>query len=655
MSPAAIRLEWDGRGDAVMPSQAADGAWRRAARDEIRRYRGLVAFDHYGDPTDDLRVIAIGGQQLEAMRLLERTAPAYFGLVYLDLPRTVLDTAGDEFRADDPISDRVWLDLVEALLKSARRLARSDGVISLLVGDHDSGSARVLADELLGRGNRIGEVAWQKTYSPQNMRGMKTLTATYDTILLYAVSPEHLRPVGRRSLGRAKASNPDGDPRGPWIAEHKGAPSRRESTDFDTYAPPYRWELASGALPPGAWRISPRTGVIWGQELSEAGQFTFVARVLDAEDGEAEKELQIDVVDDGAEPQPDLPEGIMKPIVSEDHPLRVDTDSLPVGVVGKPYYAVLKASGGVPAQPVVLRPRPPRYWEYAIDTFRDALCRDDVDFGSRGPVVPRIKDHPPMDQESVTNQTTWWPGRGNEDASGYSQDARQHLQALEAAGIVSAVPNAAKPEALMARLIDLFAPPGSAVLECLPAAGDLSAVALKRGHLAVCLTGASDSSRQYTGECLLPRLKAVIDGKDRELTRANGRALSTELYVPYDGGGRMIACELSEPVAELDPSEGVFRLSMRGDDLADAVLAALGFLPDPQRLGWSLDLDGETLGKCLSPREFLTPELAVALADEAGELPVLIAYFKSEGLEASLLQSSDVPFEAVRVPYGFPK
>ena len=658
----AIGLSWEGRGDATRVVQRADSTWVREEPNHLLEYCGLTGFRWHGRADDPLAAVAIAGDRLDALDYLARVAPGYFSLVHIELPRTVLDDKELQFHAEDLIPDRVWLEVAETFISAGRRLARPDGVVSVLCGDDDSGLARVLCDELLGRPGRIGDVVWQKAYAPHDQKPTKKLAGVHDTVLLYAVSPTLLRPVGLRGAGGA-AIDEDGDPRGPWIAEHKGAPSRRNSTDFDAFRPPYRWEKVRGELPPGVWRISPMTGAIWGEALESAGVYTFTVQVADATGDVKTKRLTIEVVDDGPAPAKQTPPGIFEPVSQNAGTLRICTASLPAGVVGKPYYATLEATGGQPHTGDPVRPKPPRYWEFSDRSLADALAEDRVEFGAKGSAIARIKRYPDAD-EDVANQTTWWPGRRTlsgkkpEVFAGYSQDARKHLQALKAAGAIDEIVGSAKPEALMTRLIEIFAPEGSPVLELNAQSGELTAVAMKLGRPAFCLTGRDDRARRYAEKGLLPRLRAVIDGRDQDLSDNRGEPLSTDVYIPYDGGGRLLSCEVGPPLATYDPTEEVFELRVEpGPGLEETVLSALGYLPKGCAVGGfpaGTSLDGTECAICLSPDQFLTPELALELAEQS-ELAMTIAFFRAEGLERGLLEAAGARFSCIRIPYDLPR
>lgn len=652
-----IELVWPGKNEPISISQRAGGEWAVEPPGTEIEYRGLRDIAQFGDPEASTTAVVVGGDRIAAIDLLIRTRPSSFYLTFIDMPRTVVDDPSGQFRAVDDLGECVWLQLLDRLLDSARRLTHPGGVIAVLCGDEDGGVARVLCDERLGRSNRIGTVVWQKAYAPQNMKGMKTLTTVHDPILLYAASSAQLRPVGIRTTGTGY-SNPDGDPRGDWKAEHKGAPSRRVNTDFDTFRPPYRWQLVKGELPPGIWRISEMTGVLWGEKLTEAGDYTFTVEVSDAKGDKATRKLSVAVLPEGSPADGVVPAGILEPI-SPDGKLRVATRKLPDGHFGEKYSAALKAAGGTPYSGDPVRPSPPRYWEFAKQTLAEALAEDRVVFGKKSSSIPKIKQY--ISGEEVQNQTSWWPGRDSKGGAprafaGYSQDARKHLQAMQQAGLLEAVPRAAKPETLLARLINIFAPAGSTVLEVMGSAGDLAAVALKTGRSSYCLTGDSNQDRELAAKCVIPRLNAVIDGKDRELSY-RGKPAGMDAFLAEDVKARLLTSEIGIPFARFVPDEEIFVLDpLAGQgDLQEAVLTALGFFPDPPGKPTGRALDGGSRAICLAPDEYLTPELLAALVEEPGGEDMTIAYFRSEGIDPTVLESLGGGFKCVRVPYELGK
>ena len=50
----------------------------------------------------------------------------------------------------------------------ARDLLSSDGAIFISIDDNESANLRKICDEVFGAGCFVGDIAWQRTYSPKN-------------------------------------------------------------------------------------------------------------------------------------------------------------------------------------------------------------------------------------------------------------------------------------------------------------------------------------------------------------------------------------------------------------------------------------------------------------------------------------------------------
>ena len=299
-----IELVWPGKDTVTSVAQLPDGQWQLGIGEDIHRVYPLLELDHYPASHASATSLVIAGDRLQALRALGRSLRRAVGLAYLDAPRIGIDEASAAFRGDSLVYSS-WLSVVRAHLVAVEPLLRRDGVLVLHVGETEAGFARLVADELF-RGQHVGTVVWQRAYAPRNMPGMREFTSTHDILLVYAKQRDALPPVGLRRAPNGY-DNPDGDPRGPWKAEHKGAKSRREKSDFDTFVPPYRWRIVKGTLPDGIWRLSPLTGVIWGKP-HEAGRFPLTIEVSDSEARTASKSLVLEVLPHGKpQPPPELP------------------------------------------------------------------------------------------------------------------------------------------------------------------------------------------------------------------------------------------------------------------------------------------------------------------------------------------------------------
>lgn len=619
-NPARIQLVWPEMGTGLVPIFTEEGQWSLQPDNDTIFLHPLSNLSFEGDASAaEPDALIIAGSRLSAMYTLRHGLRHKIAFAYLDLPRIRVDDQETAFRGERDLSYSTWLTLLETHLRAVAPLIRRTGVVAIHVGDDDAPLARLVADEVLGRSQRIGTIVWQRAYAPQNMKGMKELTATHDCIHLYAVDKHALPVVGLRVAPRGYG-NPDEDPRGPWKAEHKGAASRRENSDFDTFLPPYRWEL-EGQLPPGLWRVSPLTGAIWGTP-TEAGEYQFTVTASDSAGAVASRVLTIDVSTTGVPPElPKFPWAFEE--IQTDGPLRVTTESLPPAVVDREYATAVAAAGGAPFRGRPRRPGPGRYWEFARATLVSAYQRDAVHLGRTGTAIPHPKAYLSALGESVVeNQQTWWPGRvGGEGARsqtfvGHTEDATKHLASLERRGLISMTVKTAKPEPLLQRLLDMFAPEGETVLQVFGDAGDLTAVALKSGRRGIHLAGEGERSDRLVRGLVLPRLRTVAAGADtREaLLDGSSRPLRPDaISLTSSQGGSIMTASVGPWLAARKKveEESTFNVEAYEDaaELRGAVLTAQGFLPETGEAEIDgLALDGRGAAVYLGPRDVLTPE-----------------------------------------------
>lgn len=637
-----IRLEWPGKGR--VPVWHDDGQWRLADSDPVRRQYALTLVRRHAIGAGSFpESLVVEGDRLKAISVLKRMVPGQVKIVYADMPRIVLDDKTKAFQGE---SDRVWstyLSVIREHLLSIKSLLARDGVVVVHSGDSEDGYARLVAAEIYGRQNQIGTIVWQRHYAPRNMRGMKEFTATHDPISVFAADKEALPPVALEREAEGY-ENRDEDPRGPWKAEHKGARTRREKSDFETNVPPYRWRLVSGNLPPGIWRVSPLAGVLWGNPTT-AGKYRFKVEASDNKGAAVQASIELTIAKSGeTEAVRGVPWLFVKKVGTSGR-LRIVTRSLPEGVVGREYAAALEATGGDPYTGKK-RPRSGRYWEFADYTLERELLHDNVSFGSDGNAIPHPKKRPPPGGVERVNLQSWWPARpageeGDEEAgilTGYTEDATKHLKKLLELGFIKESVTTAKPEPLLARLLDIFSRPGDLVLELFGESAAFSCVALKKGRRFAYLSGASGQEVRLLKACAIPRLEAVVSGKDTGHEDRGGEIrLRRDAYLAYGGGGAFAWLRVGESVAELRQGDefpvlaaGLVRSAPK--ELMDAILTAEGFLPtaDPAAMLDGVSVDGRRAAAILSPGEFLDHAKVSAISSVAeGYVRVDVYYFRS--------------------------
>lgn len=157
----------------------------------------------------------IFGDNLLALKALEAEFTGKIKCIYIDPP---YNTGSAFTHYDDGVEHSMWLSLMRDRLEILRRLLSHDGSIWVSLDDNEGHYAKVLMDEIFGRENFVGNVIWQKKYSPAN--DSIWLSDSHDHILVFARNKVAWRPerLKRSAKSDAAYKNPDNDPRGPWKA-----------------------------------------------------------------------------------------------------------------------------------------------------------------------------------------------------------------------------------------------------------------------------------------------------------------------------------------------------------------------------------------------------------------------------------------------------
>jgi hypothetical protein len=538
-----------------------------------------------GDAVRDPWIVT--GDPIRAMAGIQRTIGRRCDLVYIDCPR-IHTNAGPFDAADTRALLGTWLSLVDELFRRALLLAADRGAVAVMCGAEELPYVQLVLSERSGAANFIGAIAWQKNYSARNMPNMREVSPVHDSLLLTARRKVDLPSVALR-VPPAKFANPDGDPRDAWNAEQKGA--NKPDCDYAINVPPYRWRLTSGSLPPGVWRVSPKSGVIWGlaEDITTAGEWSFTVQVTDREGNSATKEFSITVAVDASEPAPYPPPWLIAAnvadgdIVADGSELSITTDALPAARVGSSYYACLTASGGAPwtgtTRPgKTAKSGKGRYWEYPVATLMRAAAQDMIDFKSKDDAIPAIKKYLAGRIQTRLNQRSLWlaVGKSEEDGLGvgWAEDAKEELEALVAAGVVARTVQGSKPAPLVSRLLALFTSASSWVVDIGSPAGEMAAIATAFGRRAVYVPLGSEA----VDEVVRPRLTQASrglhptpagpifspDGRDSE-----GSSASTEPVVGYfvdgqlrslDDGAAVCDWQVGPSVATIDRLTGTIAL-----------------------------------------------------------------------------------------------
>ena len=220
---------------------------------------------------DTTRNLMIEGDNLEVLKLLQKSYAGKVKLIYIDPPynkgkdfiypddfrdsllnylllTSQIDTDGQKLTSNRETSGRFhtnWLNMMFPRLKVARNLLSNDGVMFVSIDDGEVANLRKICDELFGEENFVANVVWQKKYTRAN--DAKWFSDNHDHILIYARHKEELRLAGRaRNEEQLKTySNPDNHEKGPWKATPLHAKSGSNTGSF-TFSNGLEWTPPKG-------------------------------------------------------------------------------------------------------------------------------------------------------------------------------------------------------------------------------------------------------------------------------------------------------------------------------------------------------------------------------------------------------------------------
>ena len=187
--------------------------------------------------------IFIEGDNLEVLKLLQKSYAGRVKMIYIDPP---YNTGSDFVYKDDfdePIEDYLkktgqiesdgvllttnaktdgrfhsnWLTMMYSRLRLARNLLNDEGSLWISIDDNEKAHLQLMCNEIFGEENFVATIIWEKRTTRENRR---VFSFNHDYILCYSVdknlfqSARNMLPMTDELL--ARYSNPDNDPRGNW-------------------------------------------------------------------------------------------------------------------------------------------------------------------------------------------------------------------------------------------------------------------------------------------------------------------------------------------------------------------------------------------------------------------------------------------------------
>lgn len=222
---------WNGKGKALRLAQTPTTGTLRPCEVESKNW-------------DDTQNLYIEGDNLEVLKLLQKSYHGKIKMIYIDPP---YNTGGDFVYPDD-FSDSIenykritgqvdnegkrlgtnsefngryhtnWLNMMYPRLRLARNLLSDDGVIFISIDDGEVGNLRKVADEIFGESNFLANIIWEKKYTVAN--DAQFFSDNHDHILCYCkkVDSFEIGKLPRTEEMNSAYKNPDNHPKGPWKA-----------------------------------------------------------------------------------------------------------------------------------------------------------------------------------------------------------------------------------------------------------------------------------------------------------------------------------------------------------------------------------------------------------------------------------------------------
>ena len=183
---------------------------------------------------DTTQNLYIEGDNLEVLKLLQKSYFRKVKMIYIDPPYNT----GNDFVYEDDFSDPLarykevtaqttksnpetmgryhtnWLNMMYPRLRLAANLLRDDGVIFISIDDNEVENLRRLCNEVFGEEHFVGCGIWKRRTS--SAMDQSKVSTDHEYVLIYHRG--QFEPFKGTKKDYKGYSNPDDDPRGPWVA-----------------------------------------------------------------------------------------------------------------------------------------------------------------------------------------------------------------------------------------------------------------------------------------------------------------------------------------------------------------------------------------------------------------------------------------------------
>lgn len=241
---------------------------------------------------DTTQNLMIEGDNLEVLKLLQKSYAAKVKLIYIDPPYNT----GKDFVYPDDFQDNIknyqklvglrdesgeklsslaknseasgrfhtdWLNMIYPRLKLARNLLKDDGFIFISIDDGEISNLRKICDDVFGEENFVAQLVWKSRVS-EDTRAKTGVSTDHEYIVCYSRGEQVSLRGSEKDI--EKFSNPDNDSRGPWRSADLTGLATKESR------PNLHYDLIDPSTginygcPPKGWRYEKAT---MSQKISE--------------------------------------------------------------------------------------------------------------------------------------------------------------------------------------------------------------------------------------------------------------------------------------------------------------------------------------------------------------------------------------------------
>lgn len=200
---------------------------------------------------DNTQNLYIEGDNLQVLKLLRENYLGKVKMIYIDPPYNTgndfvyndrfdkdkqeyihnsgqYDEEGNQMVQNTESNGRFhtdWLNMIYPRLKVAKDLLSEDGVIFISIDDREADNLIKVCDDIFGEKCFVGNISWQKTYSPRN--DSKGIPAEKECIIIYGRKPDWMpKKLPRTEEMNKMYGNPDNDV-SPWRNDNPCAPGAK--------------------------------------------------------------------------------------------------------------------------------------------------------------------------------------------------------------------------------------------------------------------------------------------------------------------------------------------------------------------------------------------------------------------------------------------